>query len=486
MRVSSEVERVFIMKRVLLTVHKFFPAHRAGTEVLTLKVAQELKQRGYQVSVVTADPPDTDARRKSVSQNSGELVVYEYEGISVYCLNESARLHDNRFSNEHYHPYLKKHFRNIFETVSPDIVHCFHLQNLSTSLLEEAYDRRIPVIYSATDFWLICPIVQLRRPDGSNCLGTAPFGANCLSCYTPELMPEQAEFEEALSTKYPQLLEKNVKAGFPQAIASATYFAYIAKKLPSAIQATMVRANVLKSFANRLSAITVPTVLMQDLFVRNGLNSQIIHRVPYGIDTKPLEKGRNKTPSDELRIAFIGTISEHKGPDLLVKAFLQLPPDSKASLTIYGDLNQFPDFGKQLTEIVSSSSDSRQAEKIRFAGTFPNDQIGGIFQEIDVLVVPSRWYENTPLVIQSALAAKTPVIATNLGGMSEIIKHETNGLLFEVDSIKSLQEQLMRLINQPELLASLRRNIEPERSVAEMVDALELIYRKIHKVEPLK
>ena len=50
------------MKRVLLTAHKFFPGHRAGTEVLTLKVAQELIKRNYEVLVVCANPPDLDAR----------------------------------------------------------------------------------------------------------------------------------------------------------------------------------------------------------------------------------------------------------------------------------------------------------------------------------------------------------------------------------------------------------------------------------------
>jgi hypothetical protein len=52
------------MRRVLLTAHKFFPEHRAGTEVLTLKIAQELQKRGYEVKVVAANPPDLDARRK--------------------------------------------------------------------------------------------------------------------------------------------------------------------------------------------------------------------------------------------------------------------------------------------------------------------------------------------------------------------------------------------------------------------------------------
>ncbi len=165
------------MKRILLTVHKFFPDHGAGTEVLTLKTAQELQKRGYQVTILTANPPHLSAKKKSVDPDfNSPLFKYDYAGLTVYCLSESARLEQNQFSHEHYNPQLKKYFRTLLDDLAPDIVHCFHLQNLSASLIEEATVRNIPVIYSATDFWLICPVVQLRRPDGSNCCGPAPLG----------------------------------------------------------------------------------------------------------------------------------------------------------------------------------------------------------------------------------------------------------------------------------------------------------------------
>src|ERR1700722_15353187 len=116
------------MKRILLTVHKFFPAHRAGTEVLTLKVASELQHRGYQVIVLTANPPDVNVEKKKHSNNGVELSNYDFEGISIYSLSETARLKENRFANEHYHPYLKKHYQALFDSFAPDLVHCFHLQ----------------------------------------------------------------------------------------------------------------------------------------------------------------------------------------------------------------------------------------------------------------------------------------------------------------------------------------------------------------------
>src|SRR6202007_2144024 len=111
----------------------------------------------------------------------------------------------------------------------------------------------------------------------------------------------------------------------------------------------------------------------------------------------------------------------------LIEAFQRLPADADAVLRIYGDPHQFPEYGAYLQELAARPLPN--SEKISFCGSFPNSQLGSVLQNLDVLVVPSRWYENTPLVIQSALATKTPLIATDLGGMSELVHHTENGLL---------------------------------------------------------
>jgi glycosyltransferase involved in cell wall biosynthesis len=125
------------------------------------------------------------------------------------------------------------------------------------------------------------------------------------------------------------------------------------------------------------------------------------------------------------------------------------------------------------------SAGSTNSSKISFEGTFPNSQLGQVLSNLDTLVVPSRWYENTPLVIQSALASKTPVVATNLGGMSELIHHDMNGLLFQLNNSDSLRTQLLRLIREPGLHQKLISKIEPERSTQEMVDQLETVYSRV-------
>jgi glycosyltransferase involved in cell wall biosynthesis len=216
---------------------------------------------------------------------------------------------------------------------------------------------------------------------------------------------------------------------------------------------------------------------MREIFIENGINSELIHQVPFGIDTKIVENHTKKTPSQELRIGYIGTLFEHKGVDTLIEAFQLLDTNAKANLTIYGNLNQFPDYGQYLENLVQSHPASRN--KIRFAGTFANEKIGQVLENIDILVVPSRWYENTPLVIQTALAAKTPLIATDLGGMSEIIKDGHNGLLFPVNDSQALSKCFQLLMKKPELLQKFAENIAPERTTSDMVDDIEKIYEQV-------
>lgn len=102
-----------------------------------------------------------------------------------------------------------------------------------------------------------------------------------------------------------------------------------------------------------------------------------------------------------------------------------------------------------------------------------------MWREIDVLVVPSVWYENSPNVILEAFAHRPPVIASNLGGMAELVKHEKNGLLFAPGNAADLARQLSRVIAHPNLLNRLRAGIEPIKSVKEEMDELEAIYRRV-------
>ncbi len=166
-------------------------------------------------------------------------------------------------------------------------------------------------------------------------------------------------------------------------------------------------------------------------------------------------------------------MAPHKGCDLLIRAFRSLPRGLEATLDIYGNLERFELFAEELRGLAGDD------ERINFAGPFARERVGQVLAGLDVLVVPSRWYENQPGVIFEAFAAGVPVVATDVGGMSEFVKHEENGLLFELENAKDLAWQLRRLGEEPGLIEKLRDGIGPVKTVKENVDELEKLYNTL-------
>jgi glycosyltransferase involved in cell wall biosynthesis len=150
-----------------------------------------------------------------------------------------------------------------------------------------------------------------------------------------------------------------------------------------------------------------------------------------------------------------------------------LSVELEATLDIYGNLERYELYVEELRGLAGDD------ERITFAGPFPREEVGRVFSGLDVLVVPSRWYENQPGVILEAFAAGVPVVATDLGGMSEFVKHEKNGLLFELENAVDLAHQLRRLGEEPGLIQKLRTGIGPVKTVAEDADELEELYNTL-------
>ena len=121
---------------------------------------------------------------------------------------------------------------------------------------------------------------------------------------------------------------------------------------------------------------------------------------------------------------------------------------------------------------------ARGNPNIIFAGTYDRDQVYGVLKGIDVLAFPSVWYENAPRVLREAFETGTPVIAGNLGSAAEYVTHNVNGLLFERANVQDLARQLQRLVDEPELVAQLRRGIPRVKPLDdEMSELLELYFQ---------
>jgi glycosyltransferase involved in cell wall biosynthesis len=448
--------------KILLTTHQFLPEFSSGTEVLTFELAKGLQKLGHDVSVFTGFPAADDI------EDSERFDSYVHKGIPV------TRFHhgrvpmgecDNIVEAEYNNQFLATYFRKYLEELEPDLVHFFHLQRLSASAIDVCHDLDIPMVMTPTDFWLVCPMNQLRKPDNSLCTGPDASSINCL--------------KHIVALTQSGLIA--ILVGMcPTMFLGLAVGAMCRGDKPNSGSLSLVRALTerpafLKARMNKLDKVVVPTHLMEKMLQDNGLRQEKMLFLPFGINLQYLESAPKVERSEVLRVGFIGTLAEHKGAHVLIEAVRLLSLEKNLDVRLYGKLDDFPNYVEQLKEAVGAD------RRVRFSGSFPNQNIGEVFSDLDVLVVPSIWYENTPLVIYSAQAAGCPVIASNLGGMAEVVQHENNGLLFEAGDASDLAAKLKLLIDAPDVLGRLADNAKNPKSVTEYATELAEIYDSVIK-----
>ena len=159
-----------------------------------------------------------------------------------------------------------------------------------------------------------------------------------------------------------------------------------------------------------------------------------------------------------------------KPPHLIIEAARRLP-DLPADFIFYGSDPPFSRYPDQLRQWIAGD------ERFQFCGTFAHDRIGEILAGIDVLIVPSIWHENTPLVVQEAQAAGCAVVASDRGGLSEI---EAATKLMDSFFPPAMEKRLpiiCRIFAATVIFASqLANSARPPMSISQQVDRLEILY----------
>ena len=249
-------------------------------------------------------------------------------------------------------------------------------------------------------------------------------------------------------------------------------------RLKKYIRAMAARPAHMAAKLDEIDRVIVPSRIARDLLQRHGLNPSRMICLPYGIQLEDIQRQEDKGEHAALRIGYIGTLVEHKGAHVLIEAFRHMPPDLPATLRLYGKPEEFPAYTQRLRKLAAGDG------RISFMGTFAPVDMGKIFADFDVLVVPSLWYENTPMVIYAAQASGTPVVASDLGGMSEAIAGGHDGLLVPPEDPAALASTLLRLSRDRPFLRELARNAPQPMSVAQHVDVLERLYAELIHFSP--
>lgn len=437
--------------KILLISHFFPPTHTAGAENYALALARELHRRGHEVRVLCASKWDDgeaylNAVRDEVFQ---DFFVRRVDLNWTRAADPNRALYNSVEINQSLNQWLLEW--------QPDLAHIISCYSLGAGVINVLKRFGVPVVLTLVDFWFLCPRVQLVRGDGGLCDGKTT-SEECLHCMT--YGSRVGRWAEQIPGGL-KLLEKLSKLAW---ITRWRGLRGLAINMSD-------RKQVLRQTFDAVDVVVSPSKVVKQFFELNGWRKDIQIQY-YGHDLSWLKDGVKKLRGDRLRFGFLGQIHSNKGVHVLVAAFRQLLETDDAELVIYGHLPETT-YGRNLRTMIDSTS------RIRLGGYLARSDLARAFSELDYLVVPSLWYENSPLVIQEAFAAKTPVIASRLGGMTEFVQDGENGLLFEAGNIADLVAVLQRAVREPQLLELLTANIPTVRTIENELDSIEQLYIRL-------
>ena len=185
---------------------------------------------------------------------------------------------------------------------------------------------------------------------------------------------------------------------------------------------------------NKPDLVTAPSKFLINKLKENGLFEDIkAIKLPLGIrlnDNERIEKDY-----DVIDILYVGNLSRHKGVHILIRAFREIKQNN-IRLHIVGK-------GKDAEEFKKLAGDD---PRIKFYGFVPEEKLRELYRTANVVVVPSIWYENSPVVIYESFISCTPVIGSKIGGIPELVEDGYNGLLFEAGDSTQLRKVLEYLV----------------------------------------
>lgn len=233
-------------------------------------------------------------------------------------------------------------------------------------------------------------------------------------------------------------------------------------------QRVAARGTAFAEELGRARAVICPSRFLMGVHERAGVDTRVLRHADYGFDGSRFA-GFRRRPSPSFRVGFLGTLIPSKGADVLIRAFRRAALEN-AELSIWGRAVPYfgsTAYGAELSRIAGEPSPLR--------GEIAPEQVRAAFESIDVLVVPSLWAENSPLTIHEAFLTGTPVVASDLGGMAELVKPGENGLLFGPGDEAALAKCLASLAGDRSLLERLSLHTAV-RSLADDARSLIEIY----------
>lgn len=436
--------------KIIIAVHHFPPHFKGGAEWRAYRTAQWLQSRGHTVKVICVESI-TDSLTPDL-----RWVDEKFDSLAVRRLFLNLANAPDPIKWEYDNSWIEAHLTSYLADEKPDIFHLISGYLMTAGAIKAAKNQHIPLVVTLTDFWFLCHRHTLHRTSGQLCSSSTAL--DCVRC----------DLEKKRRFRLPaQKLPALTDALWHK----AEWLPVVTKGMAQMEN----RFSMLRAVLSQVEVAICPSNFLREVYFNKGFSAKSMKFLRQGLmHLPPLPVKKSSSP--KLRLGYIGQISPHKGVHVLIEAYAQLVSAShgrsnealqRTQLKLYGDVSQFSDFYETLRRQIKGD--------VQFRGPFDHKQLNRVYEEIDVLIVPSIWYENSPNVILEAFAYQTPVLASRLGGMAELVADQQTGLLFTPDDPADLAEKLKMLLDQPELLAKWQENIvRPADTDTEMEEILQI------------
>lgn len=402
--------------RILVVAHNHPDLHPGGTEIFSHDLFREFRSRPGVESLFLAATnrvhrePRPGTSFQSVSDAPDEVVLWSG--------------HFDHFYMSQVDTYgVVPHLESLLREFRPDIVHIHHILLLGVEFI--AIVRRVlpaaQIVMTLHDYYAICAHdgLMMRTRGRERCEKASPH--RCNACF-PEISSDRF----------------------------------------------LLRERYLKTLFAQVDRFIAPSRFIRERFIAWGLSAARIDVVPNG---RPAVQQAPHRRSDDGRRAvfgYFGNINPWKGTSTLLKACRLLVSEgiNRFELRLHGGA---PFQADGFVEEIDKLSRDAGSPVVRL-GPYQRGEVPALMEAVDWVIVPSVWWENSPLVIQEAFLHGRPVIASGIGGMAEAVTDGVNGLHVRPDDPVALARTMKRAIDDPELWRALAAGTAPPPTMAEVAD----------------
>ena len=434
--------------RILHAIHDFLPRHRAGSEIYAYELARELSAR-HDVCILSAEYDPATAH--------GTLRWRRFEGLPVVEIVNNWEF--ERFEETYSSARINAQLQHVLHATRPDVVHVHNLLNLSFDLPRLAREHGAATVATLHDYTLVCASGGQRVHTAESHVCHVIDPERCGRCVTQSAL--HAQMAAGRLTRRPggRLVARAAAALRRLAPVLAHHAAGQVAAAPVVARDIRRRTASARHVFETIDLFVAPSRALGEEYVRLGLPEARLQVSDYGfraVDARgtarrvrtmgapgpgPVSGHSSAAP---LRIGFVGTVVWHKGVHVLLEAARGL--SGTFQIHVHGDLAVWPGYSERLRRMAAGLP-------VVFHGGFGDDGRAAVYGALDVLVVPSLWPENSPLVIHEAFLHGVAVVAARVGGIPGLVTDGTDGLLYDAFSSDALRAALQRFIDDASLAA---------------------------------